>query len=58
LAGADAETVKFSAEFDASKGNVFLVDPLGNLMMSYPDKFDPKGLRSDLARLIKNTWAG
>jgi hypothetical protein len=58
LAGADAEMLKFSAEFDASKGNVFLVDPLGNLMMSYPDKFDPKGLRSDLSRLLKNSWAG
>lgn len=58
LVGADTEMVKFSAEFDASKGNVFLVDPLGNLMMSYPDKFDPKGLRSDLTRLLKNSWAG
>ena len=58
LAGTDAETVKFSAEFSAAKGEVFLVDPLGNLMMSYPDKFDPKGLRSDLTRLLKNSWAG
>ena len=58
LAGADAETIKFSAEFSAAKGEVFLVDPLGNLMMSYPDKFDPKGLRSDLTRLLKNSWAG
>jgi hypothetical protein len=58
LVGVDAEMVKFSAEFDARKGNVFLVDPLGNLMMSYPDKFDPKGLRSDLTRLLKNSWAG
>ena len=62
LVGADAETVKFSANFTAAKvnaeSNVFLVDPLGNLMMSYPDKFDPKGLRSDLTRLLKNSWAG
>ena len=58
LAGADAETIKFSAEFSAAKSEVFLVDPLGNLMMSYPDKFDPKGLRSDLTRLLKNSWAG
>lgn len=58
LAGNDAEMVKFSAEFNATKGNVFLVDPLGNFMMSYPDKFDPKGLRSDLSRLLKNSWAG
>jgi cytochrome oxidase Cu insertion factor (SCO1/SenC/PrrC family) len=58
LAGADAKMVKFSSEFDVNKGNVFLVDPLGNLMMSYPNKFDPKGLRSDLTRLLKNSWAG
>lgn len=58
LAGTDAEMAKFTAEFDANKGSVFLVDPLGNLMMSYPDKFDPKGLRSDLTRLLKNSWAG
>lgn len=58
LAGTDEGSVKFAAEFDVNKGNVFLVDPLGNLMMSYPDKFDPKGLYSDLKRLLKNSWAG
>ena len=58
LAGTDVETIKFAAEFDVNKGNVFLVDPLGNLMMSYPEKFDPKGLYSDLKRLLKNSWAG
>jgi hypothetical protein len=62
LTGADAEMAKFSAEFSAANGSaksdIFLVDPLGNLMMSYPEKFDPKGLRSDLTRLLKNSWAG
>lgn len=62
LLGANTETKKFADEFEANKGsatsNVFLVDPLGNLMMSYPDKFDPKSLRSDLTRLLKNSWAG
>ena len=62
LAGAETEMAKFSAEFNAANGgaesNIFLVDPLGNLMMSYPEKFDPKGLRSDLTRLLKNSWAG
>ena len=58
LIGSDVETTKFAAEFDTNKGSIFLVDPLGNLMMSYSGKFDPKGLRSDLARLLKNSWAG
>ena len=58
LAGADAETVKFVAEFNVTGGMVYLIDPLGNLMMSYSEKMDPKGLRSDLTRLLKNSWAG
>lgn len=58
LAAADEATAKFSAEFNVANAAVYLVDPLGNLMMSYPDKFDPKGLRSDLSRLLKNSWAG
>ena len=61
LAGADTEMTKFSAEFNdngSAESNIFLVDPLGNLMMSYPEKFDPKGMRSDLTRLLKNSWAG
>ena len=58
LAAADEVTAKFAAEYNVANADVYLVDPLGNLMMSYPDKFDPKGLRSDLSRLLKNSWAG
>jgi hypothetical protein len=58
LVGADAETVKFSNEFNITNGHIYLIDPLGNLMMSYPKNLDPKGLRSDLTRLLKNSWAG
>ncbi len=58
LSGTDAETVNFSAEFNITRGSVYLVDPLGNLMMSYSENLDPKGLRSDLTRLLKNSWAG
>lgn len=62
LVVADTDMAKLPSEFNAAKNgaesNVFLVDPLGNLMMSYPEKFDPKGLRSDLTRLLKNSWAG
>lgn len=58
LAGADAETVKFSGEFNMAGGHFYLIDPLGNLMMTYPKNAEPKGLRSDLLRLLKNSWAG
>jgi hypothetical protein len=42
----------------AEKGSVYLVDPLGNLMMSYPQSLAPKELYSDLKRLLKNSWGG
>jgi hypothetical protein len=58
IAGADTQTVKFSSEFNVAGGHIYLIDPLGNLMMSYPENIDPKGLRSDLMRLLKNSWAG
>ena len=58
LTGVDAETVKFTQTIQQTAGSVYVVDPMGNLMMSYPEKFDPKGLRSDLTRLLKNSWAG
>jgi cytochrome oxidase Cu insertion factor (SCO1/SenC/PrrC family) len=37
---------------------IYLVDPLGNLMMSYPPGADPTGLRKDLARLLRISQIG
>lgn len=62
LAGTDAAAL--AQQFDlpgqpaGTSGRVYLVDPLGNLMMSYPAGFDPKGLREDMTRLLKYSWIG
>jgi surfeit locus 1 family protein len=37
---------------------LYLVDPLGNLMMSYPPGFDAKGLIKDLTHLLKASQIG
>ncbi|MDH5511647.1 MAG: SCO family protein [Gammaproteobacteria bacterium] len=37
---------------------IYLVDPLGNLMMSYPANADPGGIRKDLARLLRISRIG
>lgn len=68
LTGADTETVNFSHMFDlsgqpaGSSRRTYLIDPLGNFMMSYPHDgeqgLNPKGLREDITRLLKNSWAG
>lgn len=42
----------------ATSERVYLVDPLGNLMMSYPKDYNPKGLLDDLTRLLKYSWVG
>jgi len=37
---------------------IYLVDPLGNVMMRYPPGFDPSGLKKDLARLLRYNKTG
>jgi hypothetical protein len=55
---------KFSLQFDidhenALMGNrLYLVDPLGHLMMSYPPKVPLGDVRKDVSRLLRYSWAG
>jgi hypothetical protein len=39
-------------------GAIFIVDPLGNLMMRYDVRQDPKGLREDLKKLLELSHIG
>ena len=41
-----------------SADNIYLVDPLGNLMMYYPPDIDPRGMIQDLQRLLKYSHIG
>ena len=61
VADKEPQTLEFAQQFGSAinnEGKIYLVDPLGNLMMSYTKEHDPKGLRSDMTRLLKNSWAG
>ena len=42
----------------AQSGRIYLVDPLGNLMMSYAPDAPPKGLLEDLKKLLKLSHIG
>lgn len=59
-----AETVTELARQFASwtqktpENRVYLVDPLGNLMMSYPADADPSRVRKDLSRLLRASRIG
>ncbi len=39
-------------------GRVYVIDPLGNLMMSYAAEANPKGLLEDMKRLLKLSHIG
>jgi cytochrome oxidase Cu insertion factor (SCO1/SenC/PrrC family) len=53
-----------SSQFDTSlykamnSDNVYIVDPMSNLMMLYTNKIKPIEIRKDIARLLKSAWAG
>lgn len=59
-AGDAAALLAFSNQFDAAapQADIYLVDPLNNVMMHYSHDIPSKELRSDLVRLLKNSWAG
>jgi hypothetical protein len=49
-----------AAAVKASGGasNIWIVDPLGNLMMRFPDNPDPNGMKKDMNRLLKASRIG
>lgn len=64
LTGPTAELGDLRKQFDiagapaGSNDRIYLVDPLGNLMMSFPDSIAVKDIRKDIQRLLAYAWAG
>jgi hypothetical protein len=65
MRGARATIEKLAREFVSSQGSalevpgrVYLVDPIGNLVLSYAPDADPSGMRKDLARLLRLSQVG
>jgi len=48
---------QFSSQSNAKQG-LYLVDPLGNIVMFYQDAIPAKLVRADLLKLLKFSWAG
>lgn len=51
----------FVTQFPAAQGraaHIYLVDPLGNLMLRFPAQVDPKGMMKDLRLLLKASQIG
>lgn len=62
--GAPAELQKAAQEFAGDEKSfneserVYLIDPLGNLVLRYRADADPSGMRKDLARLLRLSQIG
>lgn len=63
--GTEAELREFLDRFAAAigpqraaPGRVYVVDPLGNLMMTYPPDAAPRGMLKDLQRLLRVSQVG
>ncbi|MGE5241412.1 MAG: SCO family protein [Bacteroidota bacterium] len=63
--GPDDQVSKLARQFALPAGSpldnlnrIYLVDPLGNFVMSYPADADPSGMRKDLAHLMKISQIG
>lgn len=55
---ADAPAMARLAPLFAARDDVYLVDPLGNLMMRFDSAMNPSLMRKDLARLLRVSSAG
>lgn len=58
LVGPRVEKLAGQFDADARQGNIYLVDPLGNLMMRYPPGYEARGMYKDLMRLMTYSWVG
>lgn len=56
VTGADIRA-QFSAE-ESARDHIYLVDPLGNLMMRFPKNPDARGLIKDIKHLLKASQIG
>jgi hypothetical protein len=58
------EVAKLALQFDTASykaigsDNVYLIDPMSNLMMFFSSKIKPQEMRKDIVRLLKYSWAG
>lgn len=54
----EAAATRLLAALPHGPGDIYIVDPLGNLMMAYGSDAPPKGLLEDMKRLLKLSHIG
>lgn len=57
-AGGQAAGVLAPAEGNELSDHIYMIDPLGNLMMRFPKNADPSRMKKDLAKLLRASRVG
>ena len=55
IRAADSDIVKLFPVAGSLADHIYVVDPLGNLMMRYPRDADPRTMLKDIARLLRHS---
>jgi len=58
LRAAGSALIAEFAPADGVRDHIYLIDPLGNLMLRFPKNADPRKMHQDLARLLKVSRIG
>ena len=58
LRAADSPLLAEFPPAGAARDHIYLIDPLGNLMLRFPKDADPRRMHKDLARLLKASRIG
>jgi len=59
IAGAQGNAILKALPYrDAQRDHIYLVDPLGNVVLRYPRDADPSRMKKDLARLLRVSRIG
>lgn len=53
-----SQQFNIASEEATKSSRIYLVDPLGHIMMSYPTTTPPANIRKDVAQLLRYSWAG
>ena len=54
----DTAALKLLPYLNAQRDHIYLVDPLGNVVVRYPKDADPTRMKKDLTRLLKVSRIG
>ena len=55
IRAADSEALRALPAQSSPAAHIYVVDPLGNLMMRFPENADPKRMLKDLSRLLRHS---